>query len=326
MHIGRRWRDDPRNLLLRPFDGSPDDHTSLARVRNATLRAISLPEDFTEVTAEDMRQFYGRPGYTLADNAWLFFLGDRPIAAAVLFPRSLFHDRQPGNFDLYVDPDYWRHGIGSRLLAHLEQAAVARGHRVLETTIALEDAQSNAFLVRHGFAVVGQLMHLTRHTMDNLPTPAVPEGYTLRSLADLNESSDLYMQTANRLGSYDSGYSLIRPEEMESIAGSPAWDPEGVLFAFDPTGRIVGLIRASVSAGGRGYLHEIRIEPASRGLGLGRAMLAASLQYLARRGALSGDLDTAGDNTAAHGLALKAGFIVTRHWLHYLRRLAVPTV
>ena len=323
MHIGRRWRDDPRNLLLRPFDGSPDDYALLAGVRNATLRAISLPEDFTEATAEDMRQFYGRPGYMLADNAWLLILSDRPIAAAVLFPRSVFHDRRPGNFDLYVDPDYQRHGIGSRLLAHMEQAAVARGYRVLETTIAREDAQSNAFLERHGFVVVGQLMHLTRHNMDNLPTAIMPEWYTLRSLADLNESYDLYMQTANRLGSYDSGYSLIRPEEMESIAGSAAWDPDGVLFAFDATGRIVGLLRASATAGGRGYLHEIRIEPASRGIGLGRAMLAASLRYLAGRGALSADLDTPGDNNAAHGLALKAGFTVTRHWLHYLRRLPI---
>jgi GNAT superfamily N-acetyltransferase len=248
-------------------------------------------------------------------------LAGEPVAAAVLFPRVIFQDRPPGNFDMYVVPRHWRHGLGSRLLAHLEQAGVARGYPVLETTIAQEDAQSTAFLSGHGFAVVGQSMHLTRSSMEDLGTVKLPEGYSIRSLAALGEPPDLYMETANRLGSYDSGFSLIRPEYMESIVGGNSWEPEGVLFSFDPSGRIVGVIRASGVGSGRGYLHEIRLEPSSRGIGLGRAMLAAALHYLAGRGVQRADLDTSGDQAAAHRLALRAGFQVTRHWLHFLKGL-----
>jgi mycothiol synthase len=306
---------------LRPFDGSAEDFRALALVRNDTLRAVTLPEDFEEASGDDMARFYNRSGFSLLDNSWLMLLAGEPVAAAALFPRAIFHDRPPGNFDMYVVPQHRRHGLGSRLLAHLEQAGIERGYPVLETTIAQEDAQSTAFLSRHGFSVVGQSMHLTRYSLDNLPTVTLPEGYSIRSLASLGEPPDLYLETANRLGSYDSGYSLIRPEEMESIVASNAWEPAGVLFSFDLSGRIVGVIRASGVRSGRGYLHEIRLEPSSRGKGLGRAMLAAALHYLAAKGVQSADLDTSGDHAAAHGLALKGGFQVTRHWLHFLKRL-----
>ncbi len=322
IHVGKKWRGDPRGLLLRPFDGSPGDYMALAHVRNDTLRAVSLPEDFEEAGGDDMARFYDRPGFSLRDNCWLMFLVGEPVAASVLFPRAIFFDRPPGNFDMYVVPEHWRHGLGSRLLAHVEQAGAGRGYPVLETTIAQEDAQSTGFLTRHGFTVVGQYMHLTRYSLDGLAPAALPDGYAIRSLAELGEAPELYMETANRLGSYDSGFSLIRPEEMEAIISGKGWEPTGVLFSFDPSGRTVGVIRASGAHTGRGYLHEIRLEPASRGIGLGRAMLLAALHYLAGKGVRSADLDTSGDNTAAHGLALRAGFRVTRHWLHFLKRLA----
>jgi GNAT superfamily N-acetyltransferase len=321
IHIGKQWQDNPRELLLRPFDGSPEDYTALAAVRNDTLRAVSLPEDFAEADGEDMARFYNRSGFSLLDNCWLMFLAGEPVAAAVLFPRVIFHDRPPGNFDMYVAPRYWRHGLGSRLLAHLEQAAMGRGYPVLETTIAKEDAQSTAFLSRHGFAVVGQYMHLTRYDMDGLSPVTLPDGYAIRSLAELGETPELYADTANRFGSYDSGYSLIRPEDLQSTVEGERWEPDGVLFSFDLAGRIVGVIRASGSRSRRGYLHEIRLEPASRGIGLGRAMLSAALHYLAAKGVQSADLDTSGEQAAAHGLALRAGFQVTRHWLQFLKRL-----
>jgi GNAT superfamily N-acetyltransferase len=326
IHVGQAWQQhDPRKLLLRPFDGSAQDLDALARIRNETLRPITLPEHFTEAAAHDMDRFYNRGDFNLLDNCWLMFLGDAPAAAAVLYPRVLFNDRPPGNFDMYVVPEYRRHGLGSRLLAHLEQAAPARGYPVLETTIAREDDESTGFLARQGFAVVGQSMHLSRYDLTNLPPVSPPPGYTIRSLTDLGEPTDLYRETTNRLGSYDPNYSLIRPEEMESTVQGDSWEPEGVLFMLDPAARIVGLIRASGARSGRGYLHEIRLEPSSRGKGLGRAMLAAALHYLSNAGVTTAELDTSSETGAAHSLALRAGFTVTRHWLHFLKRLMGST-
>jgi ribosomal protein S18 acetylase RimI-like enzyme len=159
--------------------------------------------------------------------------------------------------------------------------------------------------------------------LDAASSPPLPDGFAIRSLADLQEPPELYRQTANRLGAYDLNYSLITPEDLEAQIDGGRWDPGGALFLFDPGKRIVGVIRASLTGDGGGYLNEVRLEPASRGKGLGAALVAAALRHLADRGVKRVDLDTPGENTAARNLALRAGFQETRHWLHYLRRLSL---
>lgn len=319
--VGQQWRGDPRDLLLRPYDGSQGDLAALTRVRNETLRAITLPEDYAELDEDGMSRFYGRGDFSLEGNCWLLFHAGQPVGAAVIYPRALFDDRPPGNFDMYVVPSYWRHGLGARLLAHLEQAALARGQHTLETTVAREDEQSVGFLTGRGFRVVGQSAHLARNDLSDLPEFDVPEEYALRSLAELGEPPEMYRETSNRLGAYDPNYSLLRPEDMEATVQGERWDPAGVLFLFDPDRRIVGVIRASVDASNRGFMHEIRLEPGSRGRGLGRLMLNAALRYLAGQGVAHVELDTSGESTPAHNLALRADFAVTRHWLHFLKPL-----
>jgi ribosomal protein S18 acetylase RimI-like enzyme len=192
---------------------------------------------------------------------------------------------------------------------------------VLETTVAAEDEQSARFLRERGFVVIGQASHLTRGNMDDLPPREMPQGYSIHSLAELSETPELYRETTNRLGAYDTNYSLVRPEEIESAISGDRWEPAGILFLFDPAMRIVGVIRASGAMSGRGYLHEIRLEPASRGKGLGMAMLAAALHYLSTTGVQHVVLDTSGNDTAAHNLAVRAGFQVVRHWLHFIKPL-----
>lgn len=321
--VGRNWDSNPRRLSLRAFEQTTQDLGALARVRNETLRAITLPDDFHEMNAEEISRFYNRADFSLQGNAWLMFMGEEPIAAAVLYPAAIFQNRPPANFDLYVVPQFSRHGLGSRLLDHLEQAAIERDYPALEATIAQEDSLSTSFLGKRGFKVVGASLHMVREKVDDAGAAAaeLPPGYTIRSLAELREPPELYRDTANRLGSYDSNYSLIRPEEMEQLAASDHWEPAGVLFLFDPRERIVGVIRASGTLSGKGRLHEIRLEPQSRGMGLSSALVAVALQYLARAGCTRAELDTVGENTRAYNLALKSGFEVARRWLHFMKRL-----
>ena len=323
LRIGERWEHDPTTLLLRPFDGTTQDLAALAEVRNETLRATTLPEDYQEATPEDIANFYRRGDFSLVGNAWLMFQEKRPVAAAIVYPMAAFHDRPPGNFHLYVVPPLWGHSIGSRLLAHLEQAAIARGHPVLETTVAREDEPSVGFLTGHKFGIVGHALHLSRVSLSDLAQPELPEGFAIKSLAQLEEAPSLYIEAANRLGSYDPYYSLISGEELDELMAADKWDAAGAFFLFDPNQRIIGVIRASQIAPAKGYLHEIRLEPASRGRGLGTAMVARALGYLANRKVEQVELDTASENSAARNLALRAGFKETRHWLHFLKQLRV---
>ncbi|MDQ6694813.1 MAG: GNAT family N-acetyltransferase [Chloroflexota bacterium] len=313
-------QDTPANAQpeIHLLSGSERDYEALAQVRNATLQSTTLHEDYTPSTGEDMRRIYTRGDFSLAGNAWLIFRDEKPAAAALVYPPALFHDRPPGNFQIYVAPHCWGRGLGSVLVAHLQQEAVARGHRVLETTIAQEDSHSSRFLLGHGFITVGNSIHMTRHLGAPLTTSAPEPPYTIRSLVELGEEPEIYLETGNRLGAYDPNYSLIRPEELTSMVASPRWDPAGILFVLEGN-RIVGLIRATGNSAGRGYLHEIRLEPSSRGKGLGMLMLDEALNHLQRRGVDIVELDTGGENIAAQALATRAGFQTTRHWLHFLK-------
>jgi putative acetyltransferase len=333
LRVGEPWEGEdqnPRKLSMRPYNGSEEDLKALTAIRNDTLRATTRPEDFHEAGPEEIERFYDRGDFTLVGNAWLMLHGDEPAAAAVVYPKAAFYDSPPGNFHLYVAPRFWKHGIGSRLLDHLEQAAAERGHRVLETTVASEDDKSTRFLLAHGFSPVGRSIHLALFDLDRPPEgamaarePSLPEGFAIRSLAELEEPPELYRQTANRLGAYDANYSLIAPEELEAQIDSGRLDPGGALFLFDMGKRIIGVIRASVDDSGHGYLNEVRLEPASRGKGLGTALVASALGHLAQRGVQRVDLDTPSENTAARNLAVRAGFQETRHWLHYLKRIGL---
>ncbi len=302
-----------KDLRITGYTDDAAHRVALATVVNA-VRGSGWSVD--RVTA-----FYGHPAFDLARDARLVWQGAQPIAAAICYPTIHLHDHAPGNFELFVVPPARGHALGSRLLAHLEQAAQARGHRVLETTVDAHDAPGHRFLLAHGFAIVGQSAHLTRSDLADLPAPTLPPGYTLLPLSSGPEAADRYRDLANRLGAYDADYHLIEPEEMAATAARPEWEPAGIFVLTDPTGREIGVLRASGAGHPRGYLHEIRLDPAQRGQGLGTALVGAGLAYLAAGGAQGVDLDTDGPDSPPYRLALRCGFSAAHRWQQFLKRL-----
>ncbi|HEY0072312.1 MAG TPA: hypothetical protein VGE04_20325 [Chloroflexia bacterium] len=69
IHVGWRPLDDPHELDLRAFGCGTDDFLALARVRNSTLQAITLPEEYRDMSAAEMQQYYYRADFDLAANA-----------------------------------------------------------------------------------------------------------------------------------------------------------------------------------------------------------------------------------------------------------------
>ena len=72
-------------------------------------------------------------------------------------------------------------------------------------------------------------------------------------------------------------------------------------------------------AGRRGYVQRLAVDPASQGQGLGGALLADILQWLARRGANGALVNTQEGNEAALALYRAAGFQLQPHGLAVLR-------
>ena len=137
---------------------------------------------------------------------------------------------------------------------------------------------------REALGRLGALLVRTHHEFDPArfiaPTPETPRGY----------GSWLAMQ-------------LEEPHVVVLVA-----EREG-------TGEVIGYTYAGVEGhdymslrGPAGVLHDIVVDPAHRGQGVGRLLLDATLEALAARGAPRVVLSTAERNAAAQQLFERAGF------------------
>jgi len=89
-------------------------------------------------------------------------------------------------------------------------------------------------------------------------------------------------------------------------------DRKGLFVAEDGSGRVVGyaLVRLGLGWIGarRGGITSIAVEPASRGRGIGRALLARALDHLREHRVQVADLEVSATNRAAQSLYESFGF------------------
>ena len=109
-----------------------------------------------------------------------------------------------------------------------------------------------------------------------------------------------------------------RPGTEQGYAGflgTQLDDPDVVVLVAERDGAVVGYTYAGVEGwdwmalrGPAGVLHDIVVDPAARGQGVGRLLLDATLAALTARGAPRVVLSTAAGNEAAQRLFARAGF------------------
>ena len=114
-----------------------------------------------------------------------------------------------------------------------------------------------------------------------------------------------------------------------SFLGRQLGRPDAVLLVAESDGEVVGYAYAAVEGtdymalrGPAGVLHDLVVDPAHRGQGLGRALLEAALQALAAKGAPRVVLSTAERNEPAQRLFASAG--LRRTMIEMTRELGAP--
>jgi ribosomal protein S18 acetylase RimI-like enzyme len=100
-----------------------------------------------------------------------------------------------------------------------------------------------------------------------------------------------------------------------SFLGTQLEEPSVVVLVAERDGEVLGYTYGGVEGhdymslrGPAGVLHDIVVDPAHRGHGIGRMLLDATLAALAARGAPRVVLSTAERNEAAQRLFARAGF------------------
>lgn len=218
-----------------------------------------------------------------------------------------------------VHPAHRRRGLGGRLLeAGLKCGVGLRAER-LHVPVAERDTASQGFIEKRGFALVRRQHQMGLTQCDNVPPP-MPSGFVVGHFVPGDEESLCALQ--NLAFAEHWGFCPNTVEEVRYMVNVVCPPAEGVLF-ISSEGRRVGYCWTArhPTDKRRGLIHMMGVDPDYRGLGLGRAVLLAGIEYLRSRGAKEIGLTVDCENLAALALYQSAGFSRTGATLWYEREL-----
>lgn len=135
--------------------------------------------------------------------------------------------------------------------------------------------------LERGFVLERRLAVLGREPADPPAGPEVPHGITIRSSRPDDEQQIVAVLAAAYAGTPEAGWDL---KAFRARQAFDWFDPEDLLVAVDRNGDIVGLHWTKRRGGAVGEVYNLAVAPGARGGGLGRALLAAGLDHLHRRG------------------------------------------
>jgi mycothiol synthase len=231
--------------------------------------------------------------------------------------------------DYAVHPAAREPGLEERLLAWgLERwphLMAERGWRYsLFVEVREDQAERIALLERLGFVLDDwHTLHLSQPLAGSFPTPAVPEGFSIRPLAGEAEAEACAALHRAAFGTQNmtNGW---RRRTLEM----PQYVPELDLVVVDPAGALAGFCLCWLSQRGydangsaAGQIEPMGVRPDLQQRGLGRALLLEGLRRLQARGATTAYVDSDGENDASHALYESVGFRIAYKVLKYRKDL-----
>ncbi|MDM4763771.1 mycothiol synthase [Galbitalea sp. SE-J8] len=214
--------------------------------------------------------------------------------------------------ELVVHPDARRRGYGTELvetvLTDAAPGLLAWAHG--------DGAAARALAERFGFEPVRRLLLLTAQVPDASPAPrgAAPAGVTIRAFRPERDADAWVALNARAFAAHPEQGRVTRADLAE-LEAEPWFDASAFLLAW--RGRtLVGYCWLKLGDDD-GEIYVLGVAPEEQGAGLGRALLAAGLDELARRGIRSSSLYVEADNAVALALYERAGFRETSADVQY---------
>ncbi len=203
-------------------------------------------------------------------------------------------------------------------------AATDEPPEVIFTGCRDDDASRIAFLQQQGFTEDPvRTIHFTRSLNDTLPSPVLPEGFTIRPLsgeAEVGAWLDIhYAAHESAQMTADFRISMMRAAE---------YCPELDLVAVAPDGRLAAYVMCHYSEEENrlrkmniGYTDPVATHPAFQGKGLARALLLAGFLRLKALGMEVAEVSTSGDNTGMVRTAVSVGYRQTSTTIFFAKGL-----
>ncbi|MDX9954044.1 MAG: GNAT family N-acetyltransferase [Anaerolineae bacterium] len=254
------------------------------------------------------------------NNTRLWFDAENHMCGYALVDHynNLLFDFEPQAFTPEIETEIIALGIACIQRVMQEQDETL----TLDASCRAGDTEKIAFLTRHGFEQQeGYSVHMVRPLDQPIPTPQLPEGFTIRHVLGEEEVEALVALHRAAVGTEH-----MTVEERLAMMHVPEYKPELDLLAVAPDGQLVAYCMCGISeeenaATGRneGYTDPVGTHPDFQRRGLARALMLAGLQALKQRGMDFAVLGTSGENVAMQRTAEAVGFHVESTTLWFTR-------
>jgi mycothiol synthase len=215
-----------------------------------------------------------------------------------------------GSAELVVHPAHRRAGLGTALVRELLARQPAGG--TLRIWAHGELPGAVALAARLDLRKVRELRQLRLGLAAPPVVPALPDGVRIRAFR-VGVDEPEFLRVNNAAFAWHPEQGGWPPEEIAEREREPWFDPDGFLLAVDPDDRLLGyhwtkVHPATGDTPPLGEVYVLGVDPAARGLRLGRALTLAGLRHLYDRGLRTVLLYVEADNDAAVRLYEGLGF------------------
>ena len=230
-----------------------------------------------------VREEWSREGFSLAADAWVVADGAGTIAGYAQATAG-----EPGTFNCWgvVHPRHRGRGIGA-VLVGVTQERAARGAEGLPSgrlrhAISASDAAAADLLLACGLHLVRHFWHMQIDLPVQVDPGTMPDGIEIGGIEPATDLPLIKAVVDEAFAEHWEYHPEPQDEWVADQTGRPAYDPALWLLATDagqPAGALIGHVSED-----QGWVDYIGVLAASRGRGVGAALLRRSFAMFAGRG------------------------------------------
>jgi ribosomal protein S18 acetylase RimI-like enzyme len=203
------------------------------------------------------------------------------------------------------------------------------GASQLVTCVRSDQQAEVLFLEKRGFQQMGYDRFLKATPNLSHEEPVWPEGFTIRSMAEINDLEVLMkahnLCYARHWGHYENSTILTVEKVREWMDKNPqGFIHEGIFILFSPTNEIAGVVYGRFAGSGEKrtlIVDSPGVAPEYQHLDLLRPLTLQALQWLRYQGSEPIELHCWGENEETIAVYTKLGFSITPEdiWIEYMR-------
>ncbi len=284
------------STLIRPIRSSDP-----AAVEALYAACMAVEPGIGPVTAEHWSRTVALPQFR-GGRDFLAVERDGRLVALAESARRGDEARRVRHLKLVVDPAHRRRGLATALLRAVLDQDAGEAPTTLQGNVPSRWMAGMAFLARHGFARVES--EVAMRFEGPLPTVAAPAGVDLIRMAAPDVDAARIAEIHNAAFRDDAGFAWQTPDDARRHVG------EGHLWVARLAGELVGYALVEPEAG-LAWLETVAVDPASRGRGVGTALVVKALRDSGVGEGRGAGLSVSSRNGAAIRLYGRLGFVQT---------------